>query len=103
MAELITKLETRIQISDSSKRIEALMKVAIPITELHIQQAATKFDTPNGEIYPFKNSTCFDVIIGQKRYPPKAILGIALSDYYGVNIIPEHFTGGTKSSCFKIF
>ena len=42
------------------------------------------------------------MIIDTKRYPPKAILGIALSDYYDVDILPEHFSGGKKSSCFRI-
>ena len=102
MGDLITKLGTRILISDKSKRIQGLRKIAEPLSEQHIQQAATKFDTVNGETSSFKDSTNFDVIIDTKRYPPKAILGIALSDYYGVDILPEHFSGGEKSSCFRI-
>lgn len=102
MAELITKLGTRILISDKSKRIQGLRKVAASLSEQHIHRAATKFDNANGEVSSFKDSTNFDVIIDTKRYPPKAILGIALSDYYGVDILPEHFSGGKKSSCFRI-
>ena len=103
MAELITKLGTRIKISDKSKRIQELRTVSTPLSELDILQAATRFKTANGEISSFKDSTHFDVIIDSERYPPKAILGIALSDYYGVNILPEHFSGGKNSSCFNIF
>ncbi len=102
MAELITKLGTRIQISDESKKILGLKKIAEPLSEQHIRQAAAKLDTEGGAISSFKDSTNFDVIIDFKRYPPKAILGIALSDYYGVDILPEHFSGGEKSGCFRI-
>ncbi len=102
MAELKTKFGTLLRISDKSKRIQGLREVAGPLSEQSIQQAATTFESANGEMIVFKESTNFDVIINTKRYPPKAIFGLALSHYYGVDILPVHFSGGEKSCCFRI-
>ncbi|OEF57980.1 DUF3427 domain-containing protein [Enterovibrio norvegicus] len=102
MAELITKLGSRIPVSDKSKRIKKLTEFAAPLSQEHIRQAAAEFNFMDGRFASFKDSTDFDVIIDDQRYPPKAILGIALSEYHGVNILPEHFSGGEKSSCFRI-
>ncbi len=48
------------------------------------------------------NSTKYDVIHDGKRYPPKAVVGVAAEllteDSYG----PEDFSGGLQSTCFKV-
>ncbi|MGF7482906.1 DUF3427 domain-containing protein [Providencia sp. SP181] len=102
MDKLITKLGTQIAISDKTKRIKKLWEIAKPLSSQHIRQAALKLDESDEYMSAFKDSTGFDVIIGSKKYPPKAILGRALSDYYGVEFLPEHFVGGEGSSCFRI-
>lgn len=102
MSELVSKYGAKFPISVKSKRIKQLRQIAEPLEESHIYNAAAKLDNSISEVSSFKDSTNFDVIINANRYPPKAILGTALADYHGVKILPEHFTGGEKSSCFGI-
>lgn len=102
MAELKTKFGESIPLSDKSGLIKSLMTVAAPLTQEHIHLAASQFDGFGGEIDSFKDSTDYDVIVDAKRYPPKAILGLALTNYYGVRILSNHFKGGCKSECFRV-
>ncbi|TOA10961.1 DUF3427 domain-containing protein [Vibrio parahaemolyticus] len=102
MAELKTKLGDSIPLSDKSGLIQGLRTVAAPLTKEHIHLAASQLDGFGGQIDSFKDSTDYDVIIDAKRYPPKAILGLALTNYYGVRILSSHFKGGIKSECFRV-
>ncbi|WP_420789079.1 hypothetical protein ACOI2Q_18385 [Shewanella algae] len=102
MADLISPSSIRIPVSSDSKRILGLAKVAKPLTAGHLRLAAAKYQEANGKIASYEESTHFDVVIDGKRYPPKVILGIALSDYYGVNVRFEHFSGGEKCACFQV-
>ncbi|QGX61697.1 DUF3427 domain-containing protein [Alteromonas mediterranea] len=102
MAELKTKLGYSIYTSDKSGLIKEMVAIAKPLTKQHIEEAAAQYDRADGKINSFEDSTDYDVIIGAKRYPPKAIIGIALGNYYGLQILSKHFKGGAKSSCFRI-
>ncbi|MCF2849178.1 DUF3883 domain-containing protein [Pseudoalteromonas sp. ACER1] len=101
MGELLTQRGKVIYISDESKRIRNLSEISAPLSADDIVDAAEEYDS-EGDAYPFKSSIDYDVVVGDQRYPPKALLGIALSKYYGVQILPEHFIGGASSSCFSI-
>ena len=62
--------------------------------------AAEAYDA--GVDHGFHDSTKFDVIINNKRYPPKAIIGIASTTATGIRVVPKDFTGGLGSKCFRI-
>jgi hypothetical protein len=57
-----------------------------------------------GEHQPqFGPSTDFDLIVNDRRFPPKAVFGMALSMATGgQEVLPKHFTGGEGSACFRL-
>lgn len=61
------------------------------IRKHHIEQAAKMWD--EGERRNFKDSTKFDVMIGRRAYPPKAISAFALELATGQIIKPDDFKG----------
>lgn len=70
------------------------------ITAEHITAAAMELD--RNVDHPFHESTKFDVLIENRRYPPKAILGLAAKLAANVDLTPADFTGGVGSKCFRI-
>jgi hypothetical protein len=50
----------------------------------------------------FHESEKFDVIVEGKRFPPKAILGLAAMRILGAPLKPRDFSGGEDSQCFKL-
>lgn len=75
-------------------------KIPDSLTAEHIFAAAAKLD---GNVnHPFHESTKFDVLIENRRHPPKAILGVASKIAANVDLSPSDFTGGTGSKCFRI-
>ena len=52
--------------------------------------------------HAFSNSRDYDVIINDRRYPPKAIVGVAASAFTGLNFTPADFSGGIKSKCVRL-
>ena len=55
-----------------------------------------------GHPHPFGPSTDYDVLYAGKRYPPKAIVGIAASQKEGRPLGPSEFRGGRGTWCFKV-
>jgi hypothetical protein len=55
-----------------------------------------------GVTHAFADSTKFDVLWEGKRYPPKAVVGIAAARVVGDQLTPKDFTGGLDSQCFKL-
>ena len=56
-----------------------------------------------GTYAPFEDSTDYDVVLEDgRRLPPKALLGTALTEALGFQVLPRHFSGGPASTCFKI-
>lgn len=51
----------------------------------------------------FAGSTDYDLIADDgQRLPPKAVFGLAASEALGFEVLPEHFSAGIGSSCFRI-
>jgi 5-methylcytosine-specific restriction protein A len=61
---------------------------------------AAKIYDEKKEIHYFEDSTTFDVIINDKLYPPKAIIGIA-SKFITRILHPSEFSAGHDKKCFK--
>lgn len=69
------------------------------ITREGLLQAISRIDL--GHISKFADSTKFDVLYEERRYPPKEVIGLALEDLHGREFSPEDFSGGLNSYCFK--
>jgi hypothetical protein len=50
----------------------------------------------------FGDSTGYDLIESGKRYPPKAVLGLAARRLLGKPLGPYDFKGGEQSQCFRV-
>ena len=50
----------------------------------------------------FKDSISYDLLHDGKRFPPKAILGLAAKRLNGKPLTPDDFKGGDDSKCFRI-
>ena len=51
-------------------------------------------DLDAGVDHPFGESTDFDVLFDGKRYPPKAVVGLAAKYALGAELAPQDFSGG---------
>ncbi|OUR86653.1 hypothetical protein A9Q81_28150 [Gammaproteobacteria bacterium 42_54_T18] len=69
----------------------------------YIKNAVIDYENREGIIESYGASTGFDLKIGSKLFPPKAILGLAASNYLGEPILSSHFSGGKGSDCFRLF
>jgi hypothetical protein len=49
----------------------------------------------------FADSTDYDVLHGERRYPPKAVVGLAITTTNGLPVGPYHFKGGLRTPCFR--
>jgi len=65
-----------------------------------IVEAVRGFD--NGARHRFGPSTFYDLFFEGRRYPPKAIVGLAAAVVIGREYGPDDFSGGLDSKCFKI-
>lgn len=70
------------------------------ITTADVRQALT--DLAGGQSHPFGESTGYDLVEAGKRYPPKAVLGLAARRILGRSLGPYDFKGGAKSQCFRV-
>ncbi len=59
-------------------------------------------DIDRGVEHRFSNSTGYDVLYAGRRYPPKAVIGLAASRVTGDTYGPYDFKGGIGSKCFRI-
>jgi len=66
----------------------------------HVLAAILDFNL--GIAHDFADSTKYDLVIDEKRYPPKAIIGLAAKHAVGRLLLPRDFTGGEESRCFQI-
>jgi putative restriction endonuclease len=62
------------------------------IQKSHVRAAARQWDL-DGRYLTFRDSTRYDVIVGGKRYPPKAICSIALHHANGAKMQSVEFKG----------
>ena len=65
-----------------------------------IVEAIRRFD--DGAQHKFGPSTFYDLLYEGRRYPPKAIVGLAAAAVTGREYVPDDFSGGLDSKCFRI-
>ena len=70
------------------------------VTRDDIEAAIAALD--RGEPHPFGSSTFYDLIESDKRYPPKAVVGLAARRALGRMLRPEEFSGGATSWAFRL-
>jgi hypothetical protein len=58
----------------------------------HVIQALNDLDS--GIDHPFGAPTVYELVHGDKRYPPKAVVGLACCYHLGRVLLPEEFSGG---------
>jgi hypothetical protein len=58
----------------------------------HVAQALTDLDA--GVEHPFGPPTGYELVHEGKRYPPKAVVGLACRYLTGQILLPDHFSGG---------
>ncbi|HEV2149717.1 MAG TPA: HNH endonuclease [Longimicrobiaceae bacterium] len=78
------------------------MRTPLPdtITRADLLQAFAELDA--GAEHPFADSIGYDVLHEDRRYPPKAVVGLAATRCTGRTYRPADFTGGLASKCFRI-
>jgi len=59
-------------------------------------------DFQKGVSHSFKDSTGYDLLFEDERFPPKAILGLSATRLNGKPLKPKDFSGGEDSKCFRI-
>ena len=70
------------------------MSQSIPagLTRTHVLQALADLDA--GVDHPFGQPTGYELLHEGKRYPPKAVVGLACRHSLGRVLLPEEFSGG---------
>jgi hypothetical protein len=60
-------------------------------------------DLDRGDVaHGFRDSTGYDLLYDGKRYPPKAVVGLAARRLRGPVLDPNEFTGGADPRCFSL-
>jgi len=70
------------------------------ITREDILEAIGALD--RGESHAFGPSTFYDLLEGERRYPPKAVVGLAARRALGRSLRPDEFSGGQESWAFRL-
>jgi hypothetical protein len=70
------------------------------ITRTDVLQSIRQLDA--GATHPFGPSRKFDLVHKGRRYPPKAVLGLAARRRAGRALTPEDFSGGEESTCHAV-
>lgn len=70
------------------------------IRKEHLLKAIEDFDA--GRKHAFADSTGYDLVFQKRRYPPKAIVGLAAEAVSGRSYHPRDFSGGRGSKCFRL-
>ena len=65
------------------------------------QVLAALEELDRGVEHRFHESTKYDLVHDGKRYPPKAVYGLAARYASGAELGPEDFSAGTESTCFR--
>jgi 5-methylcytosine-specific restriction protein A len=94
----LAKDETRLY-SEFTKWL--VMSTKIPkINRRHILAAIRDLD--QGAKHQFGESTGYDVLFNERRYAPKAVVGLAAGKLTGTPLGPHDFKGGIRSKCFRV-
>ena len=70
----------------------AAMPIPVGITRAHVLDALRQLDA--GVSHDFGGSTKYDLVHGPRRYPPKAVIGLAAEVLTGRRLDPSDFSGG---------
>ncbi len=70
------------------------------ITREDVIEAIRAID--GGETAGFGESTTYDLLHEERRYPPKMVLGLAAKRILGRVLKHTEFTGGEESKCFRV-
>ncbi len=70
------------------------------ITREDIQEAIAALE--RGEVHEFGPSIFYDILEGGRRYPPKAVVGLAARRVLGRVLSPHEFSGGEASWAFRL-
>src|SRR6516165_7676677 len=70
------------------------------ITREDIEDAIAALD--RREPHAFGPSTFYDLLVGGRRYPPKAVIGLAARRVFGRALGPDEFSGGEESWAFRL-
>jgi len=84
-----------------SGRIKNLYDLSKTLRKEDIASAIETYESLNGQIESYEDSTTYDLVVNENHYPPKVIFGIALSKSINEEILSHHFVGGEDSPCFK--
>jgi hypothetical protein len=63
---------------------------------------AAVHDLDAGVHHGFGESTVYDLLYDGRRYPPKAVVGLASGKILGTPLGPYDFKGGLESKCFEV-
>lgn len=74
-------------------------KIPDGITADHVERAVRELES--GAPHEFGESTRYDVVVGGRRYPPKAVIGIAAGLLTGDQLGPYDFSAGLETKCFR--
>jgi 5-methylcytosine-specific restriction protein B len=77
----------------------SVVSAAKLLTKEDVLQALRSLDT--GHPHDFHDSRDYDFVYKDRRYPPKAVFGLALAAHLGRPAIPSDFSGGEDSLCFR--
>ena len=83
-------------------RIRRLRSVLAGMKREHVTKVLTEFSLEDARSAGYIDSTDFDLVHDGKRYPPKAVLGLAAEQVIGRRIKSSEFSGGLDTPCFKI-
>lgn len=89
-----------VEIRQPVLRRESMAGIRRDITRRDVLSAIKRLD--EGDAHPFGPSRKFDLVHEGRRYPPKAVLGLAVESRTGRLLRPEEFTGGQHSQCHAV-
>ena len=78
----------------------SITKILNRLTKESIERSLAFIES--GGKHSFSDSTHFDVVYNGKRFPPKAVIGVAVELMNGTPLSPGDFKGGKVSTCFRI-
>lgn len=83
-------------------RINGLRELLSGLRRADVIGVLARFNLQQAAAYGFANSTDFDLVYEGKRFPPKAILGLAAERVVGRALSADEFSGGETSACFAV-
>jgi len=98
MQQLLARLQLAVLVIRMAARYEDIIPDGI--TRDHILSAMEEFDR-HGMPHGFKPSHTYDVVHENKRYPPPAIVALAIKQLTGT-LPPPVIRGGKRTRCFAL-